>query len=160
MSNVLENIQSLAADSIFVAALQSNEELMEALGYVAPTDESEGTPARLYGTAIPLPDEDLDNVPVPYIIVTFDRLSNQYQTKDDVYESREDQVDIGVEVTGRTLDELHDLTQTVRTTILGYLRGNGNPIEDYLFTADDIKYDAYKPCYWQVIRYQCNVFNG
>ena len=30
---------SLATDSIFIAALKSNIELMEALGYVAPTDK-------------------------------------------------------------------------------------------------------------------------
>ena len=63
---------SLATDSIFIAAIQSNTELMEALGYEAPEEEYEGRPGRLYGTAIPLPDEDADNTPVPYIIVTFD----------------------------------------------------------------------------------------
>ena len=48
---------SLATDSIFISALQSNQELMERIGYVAPTSEDDpGQPARLYGTAIPLPD--------------------------------------------------------------------------------------------------------
>ena len=67
---------SLATDSIFITALQSNTDLLEALGYVEATETSEGAPARLYCTAIPLPDEDANNVPVPYIIVTFDGLTN------------------------------------------------------------------------------------
>ena len=150
---------SLATDSIFIAALKSNIELMEALGYVAPTQTSEGKPARLYCTAIPLPDEDADNVPVPYIIVTFNGLTNDQGTKDDRYESRYDKVEIGVEVTAETLDDLHILTDMVRDTILSYLRSRTTAVDDYLFTAEGIQYDSMKPCYWQVLRYQCDTIN-
>ena len=138
---------SLATDSIFIAAIQSNPALVERIG------------GRLYGTAIPLPDEDADNVPVPYIIVTFDGLNNQNQTKDDVYESNDDTVNIGVEVTAKTLDDLHELTQMVRDTILAYFRANHTNVEDYTFSADAIQYDSLKPCYWQTLRYQCEVYN-
>jgi hypothetical protein len=150
---------SLATDSIFIAAIQSNTELMEALGYEAPEEEYEGRPGRLYGTAIPLPDEDADNTPVPYIIVTFDGMNNQNQTKDDVYESNYDTVNIGVEVTGKTIDDLHELTQAVRDTILSYFRDHETAIIDYTFSADAIQYDSLKPCYWQTLRYQCEVYN-
>jgi hypothetical protein len=138
---------SLATDSIFIAAVQSNSELVELVG------------SRIYGTAIPLPDEDLDNVPVPYIIVTFDGLNNDAGTKDDLYESQYDKVNIGIEVTGETLKGLHDLTQLVRDTILSYFRANHTAIEDYTFTADAIQFDSLKPCYWQTLRYQCDVYN-
>jgi hypothetical protein len=138
---------SLATDSIFVAAIQSNPALVERIG------------GRLYGTAIPLPDEDADNVDVPYIIVTFDGLNNQNQTKDDVYESNYDTVNIGVEVTGKTIDDLHELTQAVRDTILSYFRDHETAIIDYTFSADAIQYDSLKPCYWQTLRYQCEVYN-
>ena len=138
---------SLATDSIFIAAIQSNPALMERIG------------GRLYGTAIPLPDEDADNVDVPYIIVTFDGLNNQNQTKDDVYEGSYDTVNIGVEVTAKTLDDLHDLTQMVRDTILSYLRTTDTAINDYQFAAQQIQYDSLKPCYWQVLNYQCDVRN-
>ena len=138
---------SLATDSIFIAAIQSNTALVERIG------------GRLYGTAIPLPDEDADNVPVPYIIVTFNGLNNQNETKDDVYESNDDTVNIGVEVTGETIDDLHDLTQAVRDTVLTYFRANHTNVEDYTFSADAIQYDSLKPCYWQTLRYQCEVYN-
>ena len=146
---------SLATDSIFITALQSNSDLMEALGYDAQT----GEPARLYCTAIPLPDEDADNVQVPYVIVTFDGLTNDLGTKDDRYESEYDTVNIGVEVTARNINELHDLTQTVRDTILSYLRENDTAIMDYNFAAQQIQFDSLKPCYWQVLTYQCDVEN-
>ena len=138
---------SLATDSIFIAAIQSNPALMERIG------------GRLYGTAIPLPDEDADNVDVPYIIVTFNGLTNDQGTKDDRYESRYDKVEIGVEVTAKTLDDLHILTEMVRDTILSYLRSRSTAVDDYLFTAEGIQYDSMKPCYWQVLRYQCDTIN-
>ena len=138
---------SLATDSIFIAAIQSNPALVERIG------------GRIYGTAIPLPDEDADNVPVPYVIVTFNGLNNQNQTKDDVYESNYDTVNIGVEVTGKTIDDLHELTQELRDTILSYFRENKTAVSDYTFSADAIQYDSLKPCYWQTLRYQCEVYN-
>jgi hypothetical protein len=146
---------SLATDSIFISALQSNSELLEALGYDPETGEN----ARLYCTAIPLPDEDADNVPVPYVIVTFDGLTNDQGTKDDRYESEYDTVNIGVEVTARNINELHDMTQMVRDTILSYLRENDTAIMDYNFAAQQIQFDSLKPCYWQVLTYQCDVNN-
>ena len=146
---------SLATDSIFITALQSNSDLLEELGYDAQT----GEPARLYCTAIPLPDEDAENVPVPYAIVTFDGLTNDQGTKDDRYESEYDTVNIGVEVTARNINELHDLTQMVRDTILSYLRENDTAIMDYNFAAQQIQFDSLKPCYWQVLTYQCDVEN-
>lgn len=138
---------SLATDCIFVKAIQSDASLMQKIG------------GRLYGTAIGLPDEEADNVPVPYIIVTFDGLTNDQGTKDDRYESRYDKVEIGVDVTAQTLDELHNLTETVRDTILSYLRSRTTAVDDYLFTAEGIQYDSMKPCYWQVLRYQCDTIN-
>lgn len=144
---------SLATDSIFVAALKSNADLVGLLGGSA----SEGKPGRIYGTTIPLPDEELVNTPVPYVLVTFDGLNNDIESKDSAYESGYDHVNIGIEVVARTLKDLHELTQLVRSTILGYFRGNNTDVEDYQLTADGIMYDQLKPCYWQVLRYLCDV---
>ena len=152
---------SLATDSIFITALQSNSELLDKLKAYIDDDSTtviDETP-RLYGTAIGLPDDDADNVPVPYVIVTFDGLTNDQGTKDDRYESPYDTVNIGVDVTAKTLDDLHTLTQMVRDTILGYLRNNDTAIMDYQFGAQQIVYNPDKPCYWQVLTYQCDVDN-
>ena len=138
---------SLATDSIFVDALKSNSTLVESVG------------GRIYGTAIPLPDEDADNVPVPYLIVTFDGLNNDVDSKDDEIESDTDKVNISIEVVGETLAKLHELTQAVRDTVRDYLATNDTDITEYQFGAQAIQYDSMKPCYWQVLTYQCDVEN-
>lgn len=138
---------SLATDSIFVDALKSNSTLVESVG------------GRIYGTAIPLPDEDADNAPVPYLIVTFDGLNNDVDSKDDEMESDTDKVNISIEVVGETLAKLHELTQAVRDTVRDYLATNDTDITEYQFGAQAIQYDSLKPCYWQVLTYQCDVEN-
>lgn len=138
---------SLATDSIFVDALKSNAALVESVG------------GRIYGTAIPLPDEDADNAPVPYLIVTFDGLNNDVDSKDDEMESDTDKVNISIEVVGETLAKLHELTQAVRDTVRDYLATNDTDITEYQFGAQAIQYDSMKPCYWQVLTYQCDVEN-
>ena len=118
---------------------------------------------RLYSTAIPMPDEDAENVPVPYVIVTFNGLNNEGTTKDDPFEGDTDVVQIGVEVTAINREQLAELTQLVRSTIHDYLTEDVDDerqtIDDYQLSADAIQYDSMKPCYWQTIRYQCDVYN-
>lgn len=139
---------SLATDSIFVSAISSNSELMQGIG------------GRLYSTAIPLPDDDLDNVPVPFVIVTFDGLTNDQSSKDDPYESDNDSVNISVELVAATREKLADLAEDIRSTIYNYMMAqDGFEIEDYQFSADAVQYDALKPCYWQTLHYQCDVIN-
>ena len=55
---------SLITDAIFVKALRSNAALIAQL----PAGD-------VYNTAIALPDEDADNAPLPYIIVSSPRRS-------------------------------------------------------------------------------------
>ena len=151
----------LSTDSVFVAALQSNDVLIDILCASVQDDGSvvyDELP-RLYGTSIPLPDEDVDNVSVPYVIVTFDGLTNGAGTKDDRYESAYDTVNIGIEIAAKTLDDLHSLTQMVRDTVLSYIEANNTSVVDYQFAAQQIMYNADKPCYWQVLTYQCDVNN-
>ena len=137
----------LSTDSIFIYALSASEDIMQAVD------------GRIYGTAIPLPDEEADNVPVPYIIVTFNGLNNVDETKDDMYESDYDSVNIGIEVIGKTLGHLHDLTKMVRNVIHQYFVNNETPVEGYQFSAQPIIFDSEKPGYWQVLNYQCEVYN-
>jgi hypothetical protein len=142
----------LETDSIFIAALTSSQEVMQTID------------GRLYSTAIPMPDEDAENVPVPYVIVTFNGLNNEGTTKDDPFEGDTDVVQIGVEVTAVNREQLAELTQLVRTTIHDYLTEDVDDerqtIDDYQLSAEAVQYDSMKPCYWQTIRYQCDVYNG
>ena len=142
---------SLATDSIFIAAIKASHTIMNQIG------------GRLYSTSIPLPDEDVDNVPVPYVIVTFDGLNNEQTTKDDPFESEDDKVTIGIEVCARNRAELSLLAQRIRVQVHTYmlsLLAEENPaITDYVMGADAVQYDSMKPCYWQTLRYVCDVTN-
>ena len=144
---------SLETDSIFIAAISSNAELMAELGRTSKK------PARLYSTAIPLPDDKADNEPVPFVIVSLDGLTNDQTTKDDPYESDSDQVNIGIMVAASNRAKLATLAKMIRDTVHQYMMDNETLVEDYQFSAEAVQYDSLKPCYWQALVYQCDVIN-
>ena len=143
---------SLQTDIIFVKALRANADLMAQLAA-----------GDVYNTAIALPDEDLDNAPLPYAIVTFDGLNNDIDTKDDPFESDSDSVNISIEIAARTRKELGQLAEAIRRQVHQYFI-NADPTDedyeliphDYQFSAQAVNYDSMKPCYWQVLTYQCD----
>ena len=143
---------SLQTDIIFVKALKSNATLMAQL------------PAgNVYNTAIALPDEEADNAPVPYMIVSFNGLNNQDTTKDSSYQGMTDTVTVGITIAARTRVELADLAIKARQTIEAYLQAQRPGDEDYALVpvsiqlqAQGVQYDSLKPCYWQELTYQCD----
>lgn len=144
---------SLKTDLIFVKALRSNQELMAQL----PAGD-------VYNTTIPVPDAELDNTPVPYVIVMFNGLQNGDQTKDSQYEGGTDHVQIGIEVVADTRDKLADLVTSIRRTVRTFFE-NAQPTDedfdlipiDYTFSAERIFYDDMKPAYGQMLNYQCDM---
>lgn len=142
---------SLLTDIIFVKALQSNTTL---LGKLAAGD--------VYNTSIALPDQDLDNAPIPYVIVSFDGLVNDQSTKD-TFEGETDTVQISVEIAAKNRKQLGELATLVRRTIREYFSEVDEDSEDadlvpydYQFSADRVQYDPLKPCHWQILRWQCD----
>lgn len=145
---------SLQTDIIFVKALRSNAELIAQL----PAGD-------VYNTAIALPDEDLDNAEVPYIIVSFDGLNNQDSTKDSSFDGLTDMVTVGIEIAAKTRPQLAELAIMVRDTIRDYFRQHVASQDDedyqlipnsYQLQAQQVQYDSLKPCYWQQLAYQCD----
>ena len=143
---------SLQTDIIFVKALRANADLMAQLAA-----------GDVYNTSIALPDEDLDNAPLPYVIVSFDGLTNDVETKDDPYEGDSDRVTISIEIAAKTRPELGQLAEAVRHQVHDYFV-EADPTDDdfnlvpldYQFSAQHVNYDQMKPCYWQVLSYQCD----
>ena len=143
---------SLQTDIIFVKALRANADLMAQLAA-----------GDVYNTSIALPDEDLDNAPLPYVIVSFDGLTNDVETKDDPYEGDSDNVTISIEIAARTRTELGQIAEAVRHQVHDYFV-EADPTDDdfnlvpldYQFSAQQVNYDQLKPCYWQVLSYQCD----
>ena len=145
---------SLQTDIIFVAAIKSDAEL---LGQLAAGD--------VYNTTIALPDEVLDNAPLPYVIVSEGDVVNDGTTKDD-YEGDTDSMLITIEVAARTRTEFGTLTNRIRRAVRRYFMASGEgdnmhdmiPL-DYQFGARPVNYDPLKPCYWRELTYQCDVRN-
>ena len=145
---------SLITDAIFVKALRSNAALIASL----PAGD-------VYNTAIALPDEDADNAPLPYVIVSFDGMNNQDTTKDNDYDGLTDTVTIGIEIAAETRPQLGELARSVRKTLREYFREHqgDDSDEDYQLIPEDmtlsaqpVQYDSLKPCYWQQLTYQCD----
>jgi len=143
---------SLITDKVFYNALRSNAELM------ATVD------GRIESTSIPVPDDQFLDTPVPYIIITFDGLQNEGFTKDNSFEGCEDKVQVSIEVAADTRDDLGDIMQTIRDTIIAYFEDTeGHAWDDYeyvptnyVFTASAVGYDSMKPCYYQTLTYNCD----
>lgn len=145
---------SLQTDIVFVAAIKSDTELLQQLAA-----------GDVYNTTIALPDEDLDNAPLPYVIVSQGEVVNDGTTKDD-YEGEMDSVKITVEVTARTRAELGKLAGMIRKTVRRFFIDSEEGDEmhglvpyDYQFSASPVNYDQLKPCYWMELIYQCDVYN-
>lgn len=142
---------SLQTDSIFIQAIAADDELMKAIG------------RELHGTAIAVPDSGLANTPVPFIIVSFDGMRNVKENKEDGAEGDEDRVSVSVEVAARSSEELHSLTTSVRHAVRKFFEENPDNEEvprDYNIEAGNINYDAVRPCYWQVLNYDCLTMNN
>ena len=143
---------SLVTDKIFYNALRSNDELM------ATVD------GRIESTSIPVPDDEFENTPLPYIIITFDGLQNEGYTKDNNFEGHQDRVQVSIEVAANTRDDLGDIMKTIRQTIIDYFEDDEHhEVDDYdlvpknyVFTAGPIVYDWMKSCYFQTLSYNCD----
>ncbi len=145
---------SLITDAIFVKALRSNTELMSTLA-----------DGDVYNTSITVPDVDLDKAALPYVIVSFDGMNNTDSTKDDEFEGDEDRVQVSIEVAAKTRPELGNILMAIRETIRTYFHANYGSDEDEDFAlipndmvmnASGVQYDPVKPCFWQVLTYQCD----
>lgn len=143
---------SLVTDKVFYNALRSNDDLMATVS------------GRIESTSIPVPDDEFENTPLPYIIITFDGLQNEGYTKDNNFEGHQDRVQVSIEVAANTRDDLGDIMQTIRQTIIDYFEDDEHHEaddydlvpENYVFTAGPIAYDWMKSCYFQTLSYNCD----
>lgn len=140
-----------AAHSVFISALSANTDLMQQIG------------GRIYAIAIPLPEPDVANVPVPYIIVSPLDANNNDTNKDNTFEGQYDDMPIEIVFCSKTKEQLAAMAWEIRNTIFKYFLAD---VDD---DRKDIEYDRpsstpqifdeTKPCYWMKFTYQCQVKN-
>ena len=143
---------------IFYDAIQADETLKEAVKYTTP----QGTTAyAIINTCFEVPPGELDNTPLPNIIITNDGFQNNTSTKDCVWESDEDAVQASVDVAASSPQEVDSLVAKVRKAIDTYITTmytNGSAIPELQPgspSSQGIEWDWMKPCYYQKITYQC-----
>ena len=146
----------LLTDSFFIRAIKSNAELLAML------------PAGDIYNNVADPDYEMENVPIPYIIVNNDGGSEGDTTKDSWSEGVEDKVNISVLMVANNREELADITLAVRKTVTDYIKAawvriQGGSTEEgdelapteYNFSFSDIAFDMGKPACRQMFYYDC-----
>ncbi len=139
-------------DKLFYDALQADETLKTAVG------------GRIVSTCFEVSPDEKDNTPLPCIIVTDDGLTNNQQTKDNVWESGEDRVQASVEVDATSPKQVKRLIRMVRKAINNYITSlytQGTDIPNLRSVqTNGVAWDWMKPCYHSTVSYQCDVENG
>lgn len=142
---------SLITDKVFYNALRQDADLM------AMVD------GRIENTSIPVPDDDLKNQPLPYIIITYDGMQNDGFTKDNDYEGDTDHVQIGILTAASDRETLGDIMQRIRQTVVDYFQQADDQQPDfalvplrYTLEATPVDYNSLVPCYYQTLQYDCD----
>ena len=139
-------------DKLFYDALQADETLKTAVD------------GRIVSTCFEVGPDEKDNTPLPCIIVTDDGLTNNQQTKDNVWESGEDRVQASVEVDATSPKQVKRLIRMVRKAINNYITSlytQGTDIPNLQSVqTNGVAWDWMKPCYHSTVSYQCDVENG
>lgn len=133
-------------DEIIYYALTSDSTLMEVTG------------GRINSTCVEVPPTDDDNTPLPYIIIAEENGQNDQGTKDNVWESDTDIVNVGVIINDVSPNAVKSLRRKVRNAIESYVENMDTTIP-YLrsLSYDGIAWDWTKPCYYDTLHYQCDI---
>ena len=138
-------------DEIFFNAIMADADLVLAVG------------GRIESTCFEVSPDETDNTLLPNIIITDDGLTNQPDSKDVEWESREDRVQASVDVAAENPKQVKQLIGMVRKAIANYIQALEDQGEDipYLQSIQTagVAWDWMKPCYHDVITYTCDVPN-
>lgn len=138
-------------DELFFNAIMADADLVLAVG------------GRVESTCFEVSPDETDNTLLPNIIITDDGLTNQPDSKDVEWESREDRVQASVDVAAEDPKQVKQLIGMVRHAIANYIQALDDQEEDipYLQSVQTagVAWDWMKPCYHDVITYTCDVPN-
>lgn len=117
------------------------------------------TGGRIKSTCIEVPPTDDDNTPIPFIVIYESPSQNDTGTKDNVWESNVDIVNVGVEVSAISPREVQRLRKRIRSAVESYMESMVSPPYLRSLSWDGVQWDWTRPCYFDTIRYQCEMFN-
>lgn len=138
-------------DEILYDALMADTELMENVGY------------RIKSTCFEVGPDEMDNTPLPCIIVTDNGSQQQPDDKDCEWDSCEDKVQAGIEISADSPKQVHTLISKARSAVAAYIMAMAEADEKtpYLdsIQRDGVAWDWLKPCYFDTLRYNCTIDN-
>lgn len=143
----------LQLSKIFYDAITSDAELMQAIG------------GRVKSTCFEVSPEEKDNTPLPYIVIRDLGRKPSQTTKDDTWIPSMWTVGAGIEVGAISPNDVFALNDKVIEAIGNYIytlasQGKEIPYLNEGFPATEgVQWDWIKPCYWDVVQYQCDVNN-
>ena len=138
-------------DEILYNAIRADIDLMQAVG------------SHIVSTCFEVGPDEVDNTPLPCIIVTDDGWQNQPETKDNTWEGTEDHVSASIEVDGRSPKEVKQLLKMCRKAVAQHIATlDDQEAYDEIPQLDSVQasqlaWDWTKPCYHQVLTYQCTI---
>lgn len=119
------------------------------------------TGGRIKSTCIEVPPTEDDNTPLPYIVISEEPSQNDAGTKDDIWESRVDIVNVAVIVNAVSPREVKRLRRRIRMAVESYVEGMAsNPPYLRGLSYEGIAWDWTKPCFYDTIHYQCEMYNN
>lgn len=117
------------------------------------------TGGRIKSTCIEVPPTDEDNTPLPFIVIAESPSQNDTGTKDNVWESGVDIVNVAVEVDAVSPNEVQRLRRRIRSAVESYMESMESPPYLRSLSWDGVQWDWTRPCYFDTLRYQCELLN-
>lgn len=117
------------------------------------------TGGRIKSTCIEVPPTDEDNTPLPFIVIAESPSQNDTGTKDNVWESGVDIVNVAVEVDAVSPNEVQRLRRRIRRAVESYMESMASPPYLRGLGWDGVQWDWTRPCYFDTLRYQCEMYN-
>lgn len=136
-------------DEILYTALTSDAAFNAAVG------------GRIRSTCFEVSPAEQDNVPLPSVIVIDFGSQDGQTTKDNTWESCEDQVQAGIEISASSPKEVHKLLRKARKAVAAYVQTLDYDHQPELnkISRDGVQWDWMKPCYFDTLRYQCTLYD-
>lgn len=135
-------------DEIIYNAITANQTLVALTG------------GRIKSTTFEVPPTEEDNTQIPYIVIYEEQSENDLGTKDSAWESNSDMVNVGVEFADVMPNAVKRLRRLIRKAVEDYVTSHETDILQLKHLSfDGVRWFWEKPCYYDTLHYQCEIFN-
>ena len=137
----------LRLDKIFFDAITADAELMQAVG------------GRVKSTCIEVPPTDKDKTQLPYLVIVDYGKHPSQTTKDDGWMPNMWSVNVGIIVSASSPNDVDAIVMKIMEAIANHIQTLYEIpfLNDGFPQTQGVAWDWEKPCYWDIVHYQCDV---